>query len=121
MLNDTPRNRRIRSAVFMTSAVVAAGVGCYYGSKRGFKDIAAIAKQMQGSLDIVAIELSNISYHIDDEKLYRLNQIKNIDAAVKASVPFQHFPGLGVRFDSIADAEKVDAVLRAVPGVGTKK
>jgi TATA-box binding protein (TBP) (component of TFIID and TFIIIB) len=111
MANKATRNRRIRNAVFMTSTVIGVGLGCYFGSKRGFESISKPLKKMQEDLTTIAIEASNVVDILESEQRYRFNQIQNINAARELGVSFEHFPGLGIRFDSIKDLAKVEAAL----------
>jgi hypothetical protein len=103
--------RRIRNAAVMTSVVVAAGLGCYFGSKRGFESIAKLAKSMEQDLNRIRIESENIMDLLESQENGRILQQRYINTAIQEKVPFQHFPGLGIRFENMGDAQKIDALL----------
>jgi len=110
MSDKTTRRRRIRNTALAVGTITAVGLGCYFGSKRGFEDISKSMKTVENELKKIAIETGNVVYLIEEERSYRANQIANINEALKQGIPFQHFPGLGVRFESIKDLEKVENV-----------
>ena len=111
------RRRRIRNTALMVSGVVAVGLGCYFGSKKGFEAIAKTMRTLERDLKDVSIEMANAVDIMESEQHYRANQIANINEAIRQGIPFKHYPGLGVRFDSGKDLEKVEGGIGGVRGV----
>lgn len=123
-LNNTIKSVKMRvktawdsKAVKSGLALLAIGVGAYYGTKAPFKQIASDVRKISTELEDINHELYNASLEVsmvglgvqewqEEERKFKKSQRDGIEEMIKKGKSFTHYPGVGVLDHSIYEDSK---------------
>jgi hypothetical protein len=113
------KKRSIRRTLIIVGGLTAVGVGTYFGVKHvGNKAISQIKlpgdelKNITNHLTHISGHLFDIKGEINHELDYREKMYNAIAAAMHEGVDFKYFEDLGVVFRTVADRDKVVALMQ---------
>lgn len=111
------KKARRSKAVKTTLALVALGIGAYYGTKAPFQQIAGDVREMKTDakelnrevhemgLEVSMLGLDLMEYQ-ETQDMFKDEQRTAITDLIKEGKPFTHYPGVGVLDHSVAGTPK---------------
>jgi hypothetical protein len=90
-------------AVKTSLAILAVGVGAYFGTKKQYAQIASDVKYISQAAGNISMSLDEMILEKDE---FRHSQKEAIEDLIKEGQGFTHFPGVGVLDHRIYDRNK---------------